>query len=73
MSKTTSIEELQAWISVRFGVQVLPHTPFSEAGVDSLDLVEVQIMLEERGLKISDEEMAEAKSLNDLMNIIQTK
>lgn len=54
--------------------KIISETTFEELDADSLDLVELVMALEEEfEIEISDEEIEKIKSVNDVVNYINTR
>lgn len=48
--------------------------PLSEQGIDSLDVVNVYLLLEEKfGVKIPDEDLGKVQTIDDIIEYINTK
>lgn len=49
-------------------------SPLSEQGIDSLDVVNVYLLLEEKfGVKIPDEDLGKVQTIDDIIEYINTK
>lgn len=64
-------------LTEEFGVpeaDITPEATFEALGLDSLDVVELTLVLEEKtGVKLEDEELEDVKSIQDAMDKIQEK
>ncbi|MGL5204688.1 MAG: acyl carrier protein [Metamycoplasmataceae bacterium] len=61
-------------IKQRTNKKISPSTNIKELGIDSLDLVEMVMEIEqELDIKISDEELTNIKTIDDLIKIIKNK
>ena len=68
---------LQSILFENFGVAedaVKPETTFAELELDSLDLVELSMAVEDRlGVGIADDEVEKIESVSDAVTLIDTK
>ncbi len=64
-------------LTEEFGIeadQVTPDATFEALGLDSLDVVELTLVLEEKtGVKLEDEELEDVRTVQDAMNKVQEK
>ncbi len=64
-------------LTEEFGIeadQVTPEATFEALGLDSLDVVELTLVLEEKtGVKLEDEELEDVRTVKDAMNKVQEK
>jgi len=60
-----------------FGVpedEIAPEATFEALGLDSLDVVELTLVLEERtGVKLEDEELEDVRTVQDAIDKVQEK
>ena len=70
-------EKTAALLAEQFGVEadtITMETTFEDLGADSLDIVELSMALEEAfGVGISDEDLPNIKTVNDILEYIQSK
>ncbi len=70
----TTITEI---LTEEFGVpadDISPDATFEKLGLDSLDVVELTLVLEEKtGVKLEDEELEDVRTLQDAVNKIAEK
>ena len=73
----TTYETLQSILVENFGVAgdaVTPQTTFAELELDSLDLVELSMAVEDRlGVGIADDEVEQIASVSDAVSLIDAK
>ena len=73
----STFETLQDILVTNFGVEadtVTPDTTFTELELDSLDLVELSMAVEDRlGVGIEDDEVEKIASVRDAAELIDTK
>jgi acyl carrier protein len=64
-------------LTEEFGVpedEVAPEATFESLGLDSLDVVELTLVLEERtGVKLEDEELEDVRTVQDAMDKVKEK
>lgn len=64
-------------LTSEFGVpegEVTPDATFEALGLDSLDVVELTLVLEERtGVKLEDEELEDVRTVQDAMDKVAAK
>ncbi len=64
-------------LSEEFGVpteDVTPEATFEALGLDSLDVVELTLVLEEKtGVKLEDEELEDVRTVQDAIDKVQEK
>ena len=64
-------------LTEEFGIeadQVTPDATFEALGLDSLDVVELTLVLEEKtGVKLEDEELEDVRTVQDAMTKVQEK
>lgn len=75
MSKEEILEKLKGLVVDQLGVEeeevTLEATIQEDLGADSLDVVDLVMSVEEEfGVKISDDDMAELKTVGDIVNYI---
>jgi acyl carrier protein len=67
----------QELLSEEFGVEadeVTPDATFEALGLDSLDVVELTLVLEEKtGVKLEDEELEDVRTVQDAINKVSEK
>lgn len=70
-------EQLKDIVSSKFkvpGEEFVPGVTLTDLGLDSLDLVELSLMIEqELGVTISDDELAEADGLQTVATLMQSR
>ncbi len=73
----STYETLQSILVENFGVEgdaVTPQTTFAELELDSLDLVELSMAVEDRlGVGIADDEVEQIASVSDAVSLIDAK
>lgn len=63
-----------AFSEVVKGKEITKETEIDSLGIDSLDLVESLMSMEEKlGIQFTDEEMVSFKTVGDVYNVIETK
>lgn len=56
------------------GAEIGPDATLADLGLDSLDLVELSLVLEkEAGVQITDDELAEAGSLESVVGLVSSR
>lgn len=72
----TTFQKLCDILSKEFDLgkdNITPETTFSELGLDSLQIVDAVMRIEETfGVEISDEEMEKFRSLSDVCNFLES-
>lgn len=70
-----NIEKAKEILAERIDIKNLnPNDKLTELGIDSLDLVEVMIQIEEAiGVEFTSEEISDLKTLNDVLKLIENK
>jgi acyl carrier protein len=73
----TVYDKIVAMLDDKFGVsadEVTPESSFEELDLDSLDLVEFSMAAEDDlGVKITDDEAAELKTVGDAVRLLEAK
>ncbi|MFP5309907.1 MAG: acyl carrier protein [Actinomycetes bacterium] len=74
---TTLIDTFTTILVDTFGVeadQVAPDATFEELGLDSLDVVELTLVLEEEtGVKLEDEELEDVRTVGDAIAKVEAR
>ncbi|HUG85626.1 MAG TPA: acyl carrier protein [Euzebya sp.] len=73
----TVYDKVVAMLDDKFGIsadEITPESSFEELDLDSLDLVEFSMAAEDDlGVKISDDEAAELKTVGDAVRLLEAK
>ena len=73
----TVYDKIVEMLDDKFGIsadEITPEASFEELDLDSLDLVEFSMAAEdELGVKISDDEAAELKTVGDAVKLLEAK
>ena len=72
--ETKVFEELKKIIKEKFDKEVEMSTILVETGIDSLDLLDLIVEVEDqKGVKISDQELLDMKTIEDVVKAIASK
>jgi acyl carrier protein len=70
-------EQLKQIVCSKFQVpsdELLPGVTFADLGLDSLDLVELSLIIEQEvGVRISDDELAELGQLDNVADLVTSR
>ncbi len=67
-------EEVKKTIKAKFGKDITMETVLNETGIDSLDLLDLVVDLEEsNNIKIDDSELMNLKTIKDVVEAISSK
>ncbi|CAN5403443.1 acyl carrier protein [soil metagenome] len=73
----TVYDKIVAMLDDKFGIsadEITPESSFEELDLDSLDLVEFSMAAEDDlGVKITDDEAAELKTVGDAVRLLEAK
>lgn len=73
----TVYDKIVAMLDDKFGIaadEITPESSFEELDLDSLDLVEFSMAAEDdMGVKITDDEAAELKTVGDAVRLLEAK
>ncbi|MBW3620092.1 MAG: acyl carrier protein [Actinobacteria bacterium] len=71
------LEKFETILSTTFGVpagDIAPEATFESLGLDSLDVVELTLVIEEElGVKIEDEELEDVRTVGDAVARVEAK
>lgn len=68
------LKEVQKTIKEKYNKNVELETILTDTGIDSLDLLDLVVEIEEKhNVKITDEELIEIKTVKDIVEAISTK
>ena len=78
VNKTPTVEETIRRLIIRINkndnIIITPNSTFRELGVDSLDVVQIMVSLEDiYGIDLVDDEMKSIKNMKDFIKYIQNK
>ena len=66
--------EIRKIISDKFSKKVTKETKFKDTGIDSLDLLDLVIVAEEKyGVKIDDSELLSISTVEDIVKILSSR